>query len=583
MPESETLPFFLRLGTLCRYVDSQVVELKEELVTHDQKPHNYDRGLRCLKNDVKDLKKLTEGLQHKLASIENFSSYLQSMQELVIQQATDIDKIEKYLLTFGYTPLPKQENNAKNCEVTVEVTGPSSEQKECVSPDSRPPKEEDNPKAEGTPVLSKVGLMVVQGKEILTVAAPKPVQAPSKVHLETPITSKIQSKCQDETKAIFSLSSLSHSYMTVDQWLAGVNEPVELTPDVLPTHKKPMRERLPQHIQSEKRDLHQVETPPPRPKNPTPARETQRMEAPRPTTPPASQRKAISVEACIVPSTPNEPQLSEYTTSLLSLINRKPVQEQEEPQVPRARQLHAATPEEPGLSTFITKSPREEKKAERVYTPEEPALSYSEKKLAFVKDFNKENYTPEEPVLSYKKPQNESENHKDERTPEEPFLSSAHTKSYSQSMSSFPCVQNSYAASPSSPQLSNITQSVLSFVQNPVPFHNSHRQTEQYHSHRNPTEPRKSEMPRLPSYHRSSSHPYNSEPGSFSRSMMDTLGYQTSFSELTGNQDKAQKSAKPAWQRPGMAMEEFLKQDDVPASPQLSDVTQRIFGQTRRW
>ncbi|XP_047475535.1 proteoglycan 4-like [Penaeus chinensis] len=576
MTESQTLPFFSRLGTFCRYVDSQVMELKEELVTHDQKPHNYDRGLRCLKNDVKDLKKLTEDIQHKLVSIENFSSYLQSMQELVVQQATDIDKIEKYLLTFGYAPLPKQEKDAKNCEVTVEVTGPSSEQKKCVSPD-RPLKEEDNPKTEGTPVLSNVGLMVVQGKQIPTVTAPKPVQA----QIETPIISKVQSKCQEETKPVFSLSSLSHSYMTVDQWLAGVNEPVELTPDVLPKHKMPMRKQLPQHTQSEERDLHLVETTPPRQENPTPARETQRMEAPRPMTPPASQRKDISVEAYSAPSTPNEPQLSEYTTSLLSLINRKPIREHEEPQVPYTRRLHAATPEEPGLSTFTTKSPREEKKSERVYTPEEPALSYSEKKLAFMKNFNKENYTPEEPVLSYKKPQGESENPEDERTPEEPFLSSAYTKSHSQSMSSFPFSKKSYAASPTSPQLSNITQSVLSFVQNPVPSHSSHRQTEQYHSHRNPTEPRKSEMPRHSSSHRSSSHPYNPEPGSFSRSMMDTLRYQTTYSELTSSQDEAQKSAKPARYRPGM--EEFLKQDDVPASPQLSDVTQRIIGQTRRW
>nr|XP_027207968.1 uncharacterized protein LOC113801339 [Penaeus vannamei] len=170
MAESETRPFFLRLGTLCRYVDSQVMDLKEELVTHDLKPHNYDRGLKCLKNDVKDLKKLTKDLQPKLASIENFSSYLQSMQELVTQQATDIEKIEKYLLTFGYTPLPKQEKNAKNCEVTVEVAGPPSEQKECGSPDSiEGPPGEDNAKPKGTPVLSNVGLMVVQGKAIPTV------------------------------------------------------------------------------------------------------------------------------------------------------------------------------------------------------------------------------------------------------------------------------------------------------------------------------------------------------------------------------------------------------------------------------
>lgn len=580
MAKSETRPFFLRLGTLCRYVDSQVMGLKEELVTHDLKPHNYDRGLKCLKNDVKDLKKLTKDLQPKLASIENFSSYLQSMQELVTQQATDIEKIEKYLLTFGYTPLPKQEKNAKNCEVTVEVAGPPSEQKECGSPD-RPPQEEDNAKPKGTPVLSNVGLMVVQGKAIPTVAAPKPVQAPSKAHLETPITSKVQSKYEEETKGVCSLSSLSHSYMTVDQWLAGVSEPVELTPDVLPAHRTSMRKRLPQRIQSEERDLHLVETPPRRQENPTSARVTQRMEAPRPVTPPASQRKDTSEVACSAPATPSEPQLSEYTTSLLSLINRKPIQAYEEPQVPHARQLHAATPEEPGLSTFTTESSREEKKAERVYTPEEPALSYSEKKLAFVKNFNKENYTPEEPALSYKKPQ--SENHIDERTPEEPFLSSAHSKSHPQGMSSFPCPKKSYVTSPSSPQLSDITRSVLTYVQNPVPTHSSRRQTEQHYSYRNPTEPRKSEMPHLPSYHRSSSHPYNSEPGSFSRSMMDTLGYQATFSEPTSSRDEAQKGAETARHRPRMAVEEFLKQDDVPASPQLSDVTQRIFGQTKRW
>lgn len=65
--------------------------------------------------------------------------------------------------------------------------------------------------------------------------------------------------------------------------------------------------------------------------------------------------------------------------------------------------------------------------------------------------------------------------------------------------------------------------------------------------------------------------------------MMDTLGYQATFSEPTSSRDEAQKGAETAWHRPRMAVEEFLKQDDVPASPQLSDVTQRIFGQTKRW
>lgn len=65
--------------------------------------------------------------------------------------------------------------------------------------------------------------------------------------------------------------------------------------------------------------------------------------------------------------------------------------------------------------------------------------------------------------------------------------------------------------------------------------------------------------------------------------MMDTLGYQATFSEPTSSRDEAQKGAETARHRPRMAVEEFLKQDDVPASPQLSDVTQRIFGQTKRW
>lgn len=343
-----------------------------------------------------------------------------------------------------------------------------------------------------------------------------------------------------------------------------------------------MRERYPQHTVSEERDLHPVQTLPPRRENLNSAKEMQRMAAPLPQTPLANHSKNTHEEACSVPSTPSEPQLSEYTTSLLSLINHKPKQEREEPQMPGARRLQAATPEEPGLSTFTAKSPRDEKKAERIYTPEEPALSYSEKKLAFVKDFNKENYTPEEPVLSYKKPQGENKNHLDEKTPEEPFLSSAHTRSHPQTMSSFPSPKKSYAASPPSPQLSDVTRSVLSFVQNPMPSHSSHRQKD-LHSRRSPNEPRRSEMPHLHSYQRSNSHSYHSQPGSFSRTMMETVNCQTNFSEAMSSQDEAQQSAKTAWHRPGMSMNEFLKLDDGPASPQLSDVTQRIFGQTKRW
>ncbi|XP_064108036.1 uncharacterized protein LOC135216586 [Macrobrachium nipponense] len=118
--------FFTRLRKLCRNVDVSIGPLKESLSLPPRcAPQFYDkRNLNQLKKEVQDLKEMNEEMKKTQRSLQNFSNWLQSMQEFVGKQVDDIDKLEKYLVKFGYVPVEKPATSvvssaSLNQEVTV--------------------------------------------------------------------------------------------------------------------------------------------------------------------------------------------------------------------------------------------------------------------------------------------------------------------------------------------------------------------------------------------------------------------------------------------------------------------------------
>ncbi|XP_071550239.1 uncharacterized protein [Panulirus ornatus] len=461
MDENQTKPFFSQFRSLCKHVNEQIRDLKEQLnKPAGQNPQNYDRGLGILKKESQDLKKQSQEVREKLAEVTNFSSYLESVQELVNQQSNGIDKMEQYLKRYDYVPpQPKitaekvdddKENVAENKEETSDRC--SEETTTAIT-------------LYKSPVLSEVGQQVLQGKELPMLTPSKQMNISAYNNLKTPVTSNTHPlQSSDITASSVSTSSLPWSNVTVDEWLTEAKETIKLTPDVLRVCKLPVKEKV-QYKSA--LDMGEFKQPADNQKNQShlipftgPSPDDQPFEEPSDS--PVNNASNLPLNG---PGSPSEPEYSEYTMQLLALTVPKQesgmnVNSIDLMDTCPKKNIKSATPEEPSLLSFSSSNSRKIIMSGKDCTPEEPVLSYQHH-LSFSTTSNVDNETPEEPVLSYQHG-NSTSHHTDKRTPEEPTLSTAYEGPVDNLSAFLQTPHRSHSEVPLSPELSEVTRSLLS-------------------------------------------------------------------------------------------------------------------------
>ncbi|KAK7075304.1 hypothetical protein SK128_000942 [Halocaridina rubra] len=587
-----------------------MVQLKQDLsLPPGSTPYTYDRGLDIIKGDICSLKSITSKMDPAVKSITNFSSWLQSMQEIVNQQTEDFKKIENYLMRFGYSP-------------TVEISSTSTSKTETaeniVSSDRR----------------AEVHLMCSMRKTELKADKKSSTNHPQ-IHLasmhsseqvnnatktleyqNTPLTTRakvLQSYCPNSCGG--SSYRLGH-IMTVEQWMYG-NESnnFEITPDVLPMKRRNREER--DKINKGK-DCNNVLV-------------TYGLSDP---VPQDNETSLDIVDTPVIPQTnnplgnlrtPDEPALSEYTTQFLfprlpttkkenkfitekicknsnsrqvgsiighennhseqparNITEKSCLNHGESPYNPCS--LEDNTPEEPLLSKQSYSNHAEQTMSK---TPEELVLSchasiyHTTVDLSIMKEpvllhqksrpvssglENKK--TPEEPIISYQSMEQVITKN-NTKTPEEPVLSS---QCYSpittmkediiegeKLCSSRTNVMNFDGNMPSSPQLSDITRSILSF---------------QNQGYKMPPDFEEKAIDRFP---------FKQDKTTCLKDKSDIYGRsqfwpQTKLSprENKFTYERKSEQEERKWHHQGTSFERYLGIDDIPTSPQLSETTQKL-------
>ncbi|KAG7155981.1 hypothetical protein Hamer_G012134 [Homarus americanus] len=548
MDGSQAIPFFSCLQSLSCYVDEQTAVLKEEL-------------------------KLSPG---------NFSNYLETVQEHLIQQTCDIDKMERFLAKFGYVPLQQPSKDPRpNIVVTTVAEGKQNVLDDQEKGTAEGPSEEVTTigTSEGTPVLSNTGLLILQGKDVPEITATKQLLMSTSSRCgniyETPVVRKTQSKQfhDEETTSV----SDTQSYLTVEQWLTGVEENNDMTPNFVTMHKEPVRE-LAQQANNYTNECDQLSD----------GEESQPSQTPltiRPsnsrtpevvTSQPPSDPQIENMPKSVInkPSTPNEPYLSEYTMQILAAIpsyckDKRGTQDATDhlTDILLQKNTCTVTPEEPSLSCSSV-NPKITYTSKEVFTPEEPVLSYQQSHSSIVSASKMEDKTPEEPVLSYH-PSENVDSHKENKTPEEPkrFTSYKRRPAAEQVMVRTNTPQRDLGELPCSPELSDITQSFLSLTRNSLANPQSLAPRRDLYNTKSTNEQHKTLQPvhSLRVYEKPRHHPLG-------KSFSDNSYVNKQFHQ------EVSQSGKVAWHLRGIPMEEFVGVDDVPPSPQLSDITQKIFG-----
>lgn len=362
--------------------------------------------------------------------------------------------------------------------------------------------------------------------------------------------------------------------MTVDQWLAGTEENVELTPDVLHLHKLPMKKKLIAIQYETAIDMRESKQPSDDQKNQSPqtpsadpSPDSQVFEN-KPSVPPIDNAPNVH---CNAPPSPNEPQLSEYTMQLLAMNLPKLEYGMQGANSGPMKNIKIVTPEEPGLSSFSSHKSHKIITSKKDSTPK-PTLSYQEYQSSCATAPNLDNKTPEEPVLSYQ--HGNITSHEDNGTPEEPTLSTDNKGPVENLATTLETPHRNHN-DPCSPELSEVTRSVLSLSSlslNPQ----SYQPRKNLYTTRNMHEQLKNtqSFSTLQSMQSSTYIPLRrniSENSLGSR----YISQQSKNFELPREVNQNGKNS-------GVTMEHFLGTDNI-SSPQLSDITQKVIGQMKRW
>lgn len=423
---------------------------------------------------------------------------------------------------------------------------------------------------------------------------------------KTPLTTKVQSvepprPAPSNAAPLISLSSLSHSHVTVDQWLAGLEDGVELTPDVIPANKQLHKKRFDftqkhteKPLQSAETHVHQTLLTVPSSSSQNLAGHVTPVQTPR-----FARTKEPSRDTPRDIGTPQEPELSEFTMRILSMVPAAHKQDTKDtgnnPPVTTASVISTATPEEPQLSEFGCSRPKVTEEAKNVGTPEEPVLSHQVPAAGISEQ---ESCTPEEPVLSYQctstaaahsatsdtisdKPASSTQQPVIMATARgqrmhssNPTLSAAHGRPVDQLAPKAGTPLRSIAEIPDTPELSEVTQSILSLT-------NRYGNSQSHH-------------PRKDLYHTKSVHEQHAAHSQFSSSVYDDGSSRNDKPQQNGcensreSRSQLRQDSKLCNEKqdgklhPVIPMEQFFGVSDIPPSPELSDITQKIIGQIKR-
>lgn len=404
--------------------------------------------------------------------------------------------------------------------------------------------------------------------------------------------------------------------MMMEDWLAGGKggeESLALTPDVISTKIKQRNQPAPPRKETELEESEHIQETPP-----------------QASTAATDHMKAVSHEHVLAPpgsvlskvTTPTEPMLSEFTTSILTQFSReKALSGTSQPEeygsgLVEPKLTEIATPEEPillsqqnpSLSTY-----QEER------TPEEPVLHYKEDLPLSMMQQQK----LEEPVLTYHKnlPYRIRGPASDADIPKEPVilyqqmtpkaLLSHSTLDRKTKDSVPPKVTLSYLKDsddvPKTPELSDMTRSILSLVPQQAtqqPHRDHHRDYQEPYLHRDYHEPTQSQRDHHNPCYAPRDHNSHDEPHHHTRPAMHThhkpgQSFSAAMNQLnrTGDDENmwgarelqqqwsnasASQKEKAVWDRFQAGVDQYQK-SGIPPSPQLSDITQRILGQMKRW
>ncbi|KAK3887214.1 hypothetical protein Pcinc_008692 [Petrolisthes cinctipes] len=519
--DSTTNGFFGQLKTLCSQIDKNVSSLTFNLnQPAGEKPYSYDTTLKALNKDVQEVKTASKEIGKQLLPTSKFSDYIEAMEELLNTQKKDIDKMEHYLTKFGYTPLPKPVENLPMMEAA----------------------QNDQQKMEEDCDRNVVG-GVLHGTPVLTSQLSV---NPLVQHISHQASASIKSEPRDTP---------------VSSRMERVGVEINVAPPDAETHK------LGVNLLSEENG-NDAPTPVIIPSNNSLRRNITVQEDDQLHQPVGHMYKQIGAGNWLqkpdghlsnqipLPITPEEPRLSEYTMQVLSSLRSAGSNHNNTystsnvphtiergttaiPADPIGSQLaysegEVCTPEEPTLYNPISKSQFE------YSSPSEPVLSCEVRQL---KDIFSDNKTPEEPALSCEVGLNKG-NLRDNKTPEEPvlFYGAGHRHGNNR--------ENQTLEEPCSPELSEATRSVLSLTTRArQPSHQGPSNTTHYNK---------------PRQHR------------VGPSFSDV------YSQLSAKPSPDQQQPREPTYPSSTTMENFLDIDAIPPSPQLSEVTQRIFGQWRK-
>ncbi|XP_066978072.1 uncharacterized protein [Macrobrachium rosenbergii] len=444
--EEESTSFFTRLRQLCREVDLSIGPLKESLSLPPRgAPHLYDRGLNRLKKEVQDLKDMNEEMKKNQRSLQNFSNWLQSMQEFVDKQVDDVDKLEKYLVKFGYVPVEKPAtavviSASLNQEVTVRKQISCSKDLESEAARSEA-------KSQSTTLLDNKDCQSLKEKKIsCEVNCEKVMNKPDLTEYQkTPTLGKMRPALSIKKNA--DAGSYGSGLVTVEQWLQGVdNSSLQVTPDVVRVKNLPMKkqeinhdcDKMPNIISESVPDdtgvisesLEVSQTPV---KNDIPTYKSSTVNVcDLPVEPKLSEyaTQCLKSVASNISGLPVEPELSEYTTQFLKSIasnirgNKASSQGKElySSNIPGtiSNSAEQSDHKEPSHFSCNEDISAQNLVAKMDYNPEKPVLSNSTAELASGHGVNE---SRKEPLLSYQLSKHGTKIEVECETPKKPYAS----------------------------------------------------------------------------------------------------------------------------------------------------------------
>lgn len=424
---------------------------------------------------------------------------------------------------------------------------------------------------------------------------------------DTPIASRISSTLETSSFFLMGTSALK-PYMMMEDWMAGGKgreESIAITPDVINTKAK-RNKPLPTVKEPEAGTSEHVEA--------TPSQAASAASDHMKTVSHGQDLAAADSSKLTLPDKIITPTLSEFTTNLF-------IQSDREKGACGASQLegHAGAQTDPKLTeipnieepVLLSQQnpllyPSEEQGA-----PEEPVLHYKENLPLGM--MQQQPQSLEEPVLTYREnlpyrirgPTSDTDIPKEpilfyqQRTPRALLARSTLRQAKDPLPLKLPMTSLDDSIDvPKTPELSDMTRSILSLVGNqapPQPHRDHHSHSQHHRDNHGPTHHHRDHkgttQPHDDAHHHARPTTHTHKPGQSFSAAMNQLSRTGEDENAWGG--KGGRGAQQQWssasvsQREKVAWDKFPAgldqyQSAVPPSPQLSDITQRILGQMRR-